>query len=182
MGYRCLTFLTILKGKKMTTENTDTLTTATAGANATVHYRGTLEDGSEFDNSHIRGEPITFKVGSGQMIPGFNDAVDGMTVGETKTVTLTPDLAYGDTNPEAQTTFPTSGFPEGVELVEGMPIPLKTPDGRTLMGRLAEQHGDTVTIDLNHPLAGQTLQFEIELVEVTTPTSTDTSTDEGIAT
>jgi len=168
----------------MTTETdttTTTLTTATEGANATVHYRGTLEDGSEFDNSHTRGEPITFTVGSGQMIPGFNNAVDGMTVGETKTVTLTPDQAYGDVNPEAQTTFPKSGFPEGLDLVEGMPIPLKTPDGRTLIGRLTEQEEETVTIDLNHPLAGQTLQFEIELVEVTT-TTTDTSTDEEIAT
>ena len=166
----------------MTTENnteTNTLTTATEGTNATVHYRGTLEDGSEFDNSHVRGEPITFTVGAGQMIVGFNDAVNGMTVGETKTVTLTPDQAYGDVNPEAQTTFPKSGFPADLELVEGMPVPLRTPDGRTLMGRLAEQQEETVTIDLNHPLAGQTLQFEIELVEVTTNT---TSTDEEIAT
>ena len=168
----------------MTTETdttTTTLTTATEGASATVHYKGTLEDGSEFDNSHTRGEPITFTVGSGEMIPGFNNAVAGMTVGETVTVTLTPDQAYGDVNPEAQTTFPKSGFPEGLDLVEGMPVPLKTPDGRTLIGRLTEQQDDTVTIDLNHPLAGQTLQFEIELVEVTT-TTTDTSTDEGIAT
>ena len=68
-------------------------------------------------------------------------------------------------------------------MVEGMPVPLKTPNGRTLIGRLTEQHGDTVTIDLNHPLAGQTLQFEIELVEVTTTTTTTTtSTDEEIAT
>ena len=166
----------------MTTENnteTNTLTTATEGTNATVHYRGTLEDGSEFDNSHVRGEPITFTVGAGQMIVGFNDAVNGMTVGETKTVTLTPDQAYGDVNPEAQTTFPKSGFPADLELVEGMPVPLRTPDGRTLMGRLTEQQEETVTIDLNHPLAGQTLQFEIELVEVTTNT---TSTDEEIAT
>lgn len=166
----------------MTTENnteTNTLTTATEGTNATVHYRGTLEDGSEFDNSHVRGEPITFTVGAGQMIVGFNDAVNGMTVGETKTVTLTPDQAYGDVNPEAQTTFPKSGFPADLELVEGMPVPLRTPDGRTLVGRLTEQQEETVTIDLNHPLAGQTLQFEIELVEVTTNT---TSTDEEIAT
>ena len=166
----------------MTTENnteTNTLTTATEGTNATVHYRGTLEDGSEFDNSHVRGEPITFTVGAGQMIVGFNDAVNGMTVEETKTVTLTPDQAYGDVNPEAQTTFPKSGFPADLELVEGMPVPLRTPDGRTLMGRLTEQQEETVTIDLNHPLAGQTLQFEIELVEVTTNT---TSTDEEIAT
>jgi len=169
----------------MTTENTTetntkTLTTATEGTNATVHYRGTLEDGSEFDNSHVRGEPITFTVGAGQMIPGFNDAVNGMTVGENKTVTLAPDQAYGDVNPEAQTTFPKSGFPADLELVEGMPVPLRTPDGRTLMGRLTEQQEETVTIDLNHPLAGQTLQFEIELVEVTT--TTNTSTDEEIAT
>ncbi len=170
----------------MTTETdttTTTLTTATEGASATVHYRGTLEDGSEFDNSHTRGEPITFTVGSGEMIPGFNNAVAGMTVGETVTVTLTPDQAYGDVNPEAQTTFPKSGFPEGLDLVEGMPVPLKTPDGRTLIGRLTEQQDESVTIDLNHPLAGQTLQFEIELVEVTTTTTTaTTSTDEEIAT
>ena len=166
-----------------TTKTTTTLTTATEGADATVHYRGTLEDGSEFDNSRTRGEPITFTVGSGQMISGFNNAVDGMTVGETVTVTLTPDQAYGDINPEAQTTFPKSGFPEGLDLVEGMPVPLKTPDGRTLIGRLTEQQEETVTIDLNHPLAGQTLQFEIELVEVTTTTTTaTTSTDEEIAT
>ena len=180
--YRCLIFFNP-KRKIMTTENNnsnDTTTTATEGTNATVHYKGTLEDGSEFDSSRTRGEPITFTVGSGQMIPGFNDAVSGMTVGETKTVTLTPDQAYGDVNPEAQTTFPKSGFPEGLDLVEGMPVPLKTPDGRTLIGRLSEQQDETVTIDLNHPLAGQTLQFEIELVEVTT--TTDTSTDEEIAT
>tara|TARA_R100001440_G_scaffold1712_1_gene5425 strand:+ start:640 stop:1149 length:510 start_codon:yes stop_codon:yes gene_type:complete len=168
----------------MTTENTvtneETITIASEGTSATVHYRGTLEDGSEFDNSRTRGEPITFTVGSGQMIPGFNDAVEGMTVGENKTVTLTPDQAYGDVNPEAQTTFPKSGFPADLDLVEGMPVPLRTPDGRTLVGRLTEQQEETVTIDLNHPLAGQTLQFEIELVEVTT--ATNPSTDEEIAT
>jgi len=117
-------------------------------------------------------------VGSGQMIPGFNDAVTGMNVGETKTVTLSPDQAYGNINPEAQTTFPKSGFPEGLELVDGMPVPLRTPDGQTVVGRLTEQHEDMVTIDLNHPLAGETLQFEIELVGVTA----DTSTDEELAT
>ncbi len=167
----------------MTTEKTktNTLTTATEGADATVHYRGTLvEDGSEFDNSHTRGEPITFTVGSGQMIPGFNNAVDGMTVGETKTVTLSPDQAYGDLNPEAKTTFPKSGFPDGVDLREGMAVPLRAPNGQTLIGRLTEFQEDTVTVDLNHPLAGQALQFEIELVEVTTTTTT--STDEEIAT
>lgn len=155
-----------------TETQTTTLTTATHGATVTVHYRGTLEDGTEFDNSHTRGAPIEFVVGSGQMIAGFNNAVDGMSVGDTKTVTLSPDEAYGEVNPEARTTFPKSGFPDGLELTEGMPVPLRTPDGRTLMGHLVEQQEETVTIDLNHPLAGQTLQFEIELVQATTTSST----------
>jgi len=165
----------------MTTENTKTtLTTATGGALATVHYRGTDVEGNEFDSSYERGEPISFVVGSGQMISGFDTAVDGMTVGETKTVTLSPSDAYGEVNPEAKTTFPKSGFPEGVEVKVGMRVPLRAPNGQTIVGFLAEEQEETVTIDLNHPLAGQTLQFEIELVEVTT--STNTSTDEEIAT
>ena len=167
----------------MTTENTTTtLTTATGGAIATVHYRGTDTEGNEFDSSHSRGEPISFVVGSGQMISGFDSAVNGMTVGETKTVTLTPDQAYGELNPEAKTTFPKSGFPEGVDVKVGMRVPLRAPNGQTLFGILTEDQGETVTIDLNHPLAGQTLQFEIELVEVTTETTTTTSTDEETAT
>jgi len=165
----------------MTTENTtNTLTTATGGALATVHYRGTDAEGNEFDSSYERGEPISFVVGSGQMISGFNAAVDGMTVGETKTVTLSPSDAYGEVNPEAKTTFPKSGFPEGVDVKVGMRVPLRAPDGQTIIGFLTEEQEETVTVDLNHPLAGQTLQFEIELVEVTT--TTNTSTDEEIAT
>jgi len=165
----------------MTTENTtNTLTTATDGALATVHYRGTDAEGNEFDSSYERGEPISFVVGSGQMISGFNAAVDGMTVGETKTVTLSPSDAYGEVNPEAKTTFPKSGFPEGVDVKVGMRVPLRAPDGQTIIGFLTEEQEETVTVDLNHPLAGQTLQFEIELVEVTT--TTNTSTDEEIAT
>ena len=110
------------------------------------------------------------------MIPGFDSAVNGMTVGETKTVTLTPDQAYGEILPEAQTTFPKSGFPEELELVNGMPIPLRTPDGQTVVARLVEQHETTVTLDLNHPLAGKTLQFEIEVVSTTTSTDTEIAT------
>ena len=164
-----------------TEETTTTLTTATTDALVTVHYRGTDASGEEFDSSYERNEPISFVLGSGQMISGFDTAVDGMSVGETKTVTLTPEEAYGDVNPEAKTTFPKSGFPEGIEVKVGMRVPLRAPNGQTVIGFLTEEHEDTVTVDLNHPLAGQTLQFEIELVEVTT-TTTDTSTDEEIAT
>jgi peptidylprolyl isomerase len=151
----------------MTTENeTNNLTTAAAGSVVSVHYCGTLEDGTEFDNSRTRGEPIKFTVGSGQMIPGFDTAVNGMTIGDTVSVKLPPTEAYGNINPEAKTTFPKSGFPEDLELVEGMAVPLRTQTGQVMMGRLAEQQEDTVTIDLNHPLAGETLNFDIELLEV----------------
>jgi len=156
---------------------TTTTTTATEGCTATVHYRGTLNDGSEFDNSHTRGEPITFTVGAGQMIPGFNNAVTGMTTGETKTVTIPAAEAYGVVNPEAKTVIPRSNFPTEIELTDGMPVPLRTPQGRTVYGRITEQQDDAVTVDLNHPLAGQDLQFEIELVSVTSGATDTTTTD-----
>ena len=142
------------------------MTTAEKGSNVRVHYRGTLTTGEEFDNSYERGTPIEFQIGAGQMIRGFDTAVEGMTVGSKKTVTLTPDEAYGDTNPEANTQMPVSAFPDDLELTEGMPVPLATQEGHRLMGRIETVTEETVTIDLNHPLAGQELNFEIELVEV----------------
>ena len=142
------------------------MTTATKGNNVRVHYRGTLTTGEEFDNSYERGTPIEFQVGAGQMIKRFDNAVEGMAVGSKKTVTLTPDEAYGDTNPEAATEMPVSAFPDDLELTEGMPVPLATQEGHRLMGRIQTVTEETVTIDLNHPLAGQELSFEIELVEV----------------
>ena len=139
---------------------------AEKGTQVKVHYRGSLTDGTEFDNSYSREAPIAFQVGTGQMIRGFDNAVVGMTVGDKKSITLTPDDAYGDVNPEAKTEIPTSAFPEHVTLAEGLPVPLSTPDGRSLMGRISQLNENTVTVDLNHPLAGQDLQFDIELVEI----------------
>jgi peptidylprolyl isomerase len=173
--------------KQMTSDNKTTTptTTATDGTLVEVHYRGTLADGTEFDSSFERGEPIKFTVGEGPMIPGFVAAITGMSVGQTKTVTIASSEAYGDRNPEAVTLIPKTSFPTGIELVEGMPVPMKTPTGQTVYGRITEQQDETVTVDLNHPLAGEDLQFEIEMVsvaEATTETTTTTSTDEGIAT
>jgi len=159
----------------MTENNT---TTANNDSNVTIHYKGSLEDGSEFDNSYTRGEPITVTLGSGQLIPGFNDAVVGMTTGETKTITLSPEDAYGEVNPEAKTQIAKSNFPSDLELTTGMAIPLRDQLGRVALGKLIEHDDENVTIDLNHPLAGQTLQFDIELLEV----NTTNSTDEEIAT
>ena len=144
------------------------MTTAEKGTKVRVHYRGTLNDGTEFDNSHTRVEPIEFQVVAGQMILGFDSAVVGMSVGDSKTITLAPEEAYGTINPEAKTEIPKNAFPEGLDLVEGMPVPLGAPDGRRVMGRLTQLNEETVTVDLNHPLAGEALNFDIELVEVTT--------------
>ena len=155
------------------TENTNTeTTTATQGSTVTVHYRGTLSDGTEFDNSHNRGEPIQFVVGSGQMLPGFEGAITGLSAGDTNTVTLNPAEAYGEVDETRRTSFPVSGFPDGIELTEGMPVPLRTDTGQTIVGRLLEFDENIATVDLNHPLAGETLQFEVELVAVTTGTDT----------
>tara|TARA_Y100000361_G_scaffold43838_1_gene37844 strand:- start:3647 stop:4144 length:498 start_codon:yes stop_codon:yes gene_type:complete len=156
-----------------TTDTTETPTTATDGTTVTVHYRGTFdEDGTEFDNSRERGEPLEFVLNSGMMIRGFNDAVVGMSVGETKTITVTPTDGYGEVREDRRTEFERTAFPAELELTEGMPVPLRAPNGHTLYGRITELQETTVTVDLNHPLAGKTLQFEIELVGVTATTTT----------
>jgi len=163
--------------------NNNTTTTASEGSTVEVHYRGTLADGTEFDNSHERGEPIKFTVGKGPMIPGFIAAITGMAAGETKTVNIPAQEAYGETNPAAITQIPKTSFPTGLELKDGMPVPMRTPTGQTVYGRITEQQETTVTVDLNHPLAGEDLQFEIEMVSVTnTTTEETTSTDEETAT
>ena len=136
------------------------------GSKVSVHYRGTLNDGTEFDSSHSRGEPLTFEVGSGNMISGFDDAVQGMTVGETKNITLTPDQAYGDVNPDAIAAVPKSSFPPEFEFqVSGM-VQGQNQLGQPMMGTINEVKEESVTIDFNHPMAGKDLNFEIELVSI----------------
>jgi peptidylprolyl isomerase len=139
---------------------------AQKGTQVKVHYRGILTDGTEFDNSYNRGEPIEFQVGVGQMISGFDAAVVGMSVGDKKTITLTPNDAYGDINPEANTEIDRQAFPEGLELAEGLPVPLSTPEGHNLVGTISQLNETTVTVDLNHPLAGKNLQFDIEVIDI----------------
>ena len=136
------------------------------GNQVKVHYRGVLTDGTEFDNSYMCGDPIEFVAGSGQMVRGFDSAVVGMTIGDKKTVKLTAEDAYGPINPEATTKIPRAAFPQEVELTEGLPVPLSTPEGHRLVGTIRELDESVVTVDLNHPLAGQELQFDIELVSI----------------
>jgi peptidylprolyl isomerase len=137
----------------------------TNGHNVSVHYKGTLSDGTEFDNSRTRGSTINFEVGSGRMIRGFNDAVVGMTAGETKSVTLTPETAYGPRNEEAFQKVPREAFGPDFEFIVGGTIQGNGPAG-PFLAKIFELQDDHVVLDMNHPLAGQHLNFEIEVVSV----------------
>jgi len=148
--------------------------TVKTGDTVTLHYRGTFEDGTEFDSSHSRGEPITVTAGVGQLISGFDTALDGMTAGTTKTVTIPPEQAYGDKNPAAFTTLNRSLFPDGFEFVVDKTVPLMGSNGEPVMGTISELTDDEIIVDLNHPMAGKTLNFEIEVVSVTDAAEEDT--------
>lgn len=144
----------------------ETTTTATEGTTVKVHYRGTLDDGTEFDSSYTRGEPIGFTLGSGEMIDGFDAAVNGMAVGEKKTVRLDASEAYGEVNPDAFTTLSREAFPDDFPLQEGNKVPLTGPGNEQFVGTIKSLTESSIDIDLNHPMAGKDLNFDIELVEI----------------
>ena len=153
--------------------------TAEVGNNVTVHYRGTLSDGTEFDSSHNRAEPISFQVGSGMMISGFDNAVQGMSEGETKQVTLTPDEAYGSRNEDAMQAVPMAAFGPDFEFIVGGTVQGNGPMGPFLAKiKELEEEAQQVILDMNHPLAGEELTFEIELLAVADSTATGTPTTE----
>tara|TARA_R100001163_G_C5014952_1_gene159609 strand:- start:364 stop:945 length:582 start_codon:yes stop_codon:yes gene_type:complete len=135
------------------------------GHKISVHYKGTLVDGTEFDNSRVRGQALEFQVGSGAMIPGFDDAVHGMTVGETRTVNLTPDEAYGPRQSDALRPASKDNFGPDFEFVIGDVVQGSSPEG-TFLAKIHEVQEDVVVLDLNHPLAGEHLTFEIQLMEI----------------
>lgn len=137
----------------------------TNGHNVSVHYVGTLTDGTEFDNSRNRGAAVSFEIGSGRMISGFNDAVVGMTVGETKKVTLAPEQAYGTRNESALQNVPRDAFSEDFNFEIGGMIQGNGPRG-PFLAKIHEVGDQEIILDMNHPLAGQELSFEIELVSV----------------
>lgn len=135
------------------------------GDTVRVHYRGTLGDGSEFDSSAGR-EPLEFVVGSGQVIPGFDNAVRDLAVGESVTVTIPAAEAYGERQEEGIQSFPREAFPPDADPQAGWAVELAGPDGQHLPAIIAEVTDETIVLDFNHPLAGEDLTFEIELVEV----------------
>ena len=129
-----------------------------------VHYTGTLDDGTVFDSSE-GAEPLEFEVGSGQLISGFDAAVVGMNKGEEKTISLTPDQAYGVHNKELTKNIPRASLPKDREPQVGMILGLSTPDGQQFPARIITVTPTDITIDLNHPLAGKKLTFKIRIVE-----------------
>lgn len=148
----------------MSQTNTQTTRAAKHGDTVRVHYKGTLDDGSEFDNSAGR-EPLEFRLGTGQVISGFERTVAGMTVGESRTARLNPADAYGTHRAELVLALPRAQFPEGLEPQVGQQLELEGDGGRTPVV-ITEVAADTVTLDANHPLAGEALTFELELVEI----------------
>lgn len=150
----------------MSTNNTNNTNTVEDGSTVQVHYTGTLNDGTVFDSSYTRDKPIDFQVGSGMMIPGFNNAVVGMSVGEKKKVSLTPDEAYGAPNPDAISEVPKLNFPNDFEFITGQVVQGSNEAGQPVVGTINEIKDDVVIIDFNHPMAGKDLNFEIEVVSI----------------
>jgi peptidylprolyl isomerase len=140
------------------------MTQARTGDTVRVHYRGTLDDESVFDSSAGR-EPLEFTLGEGRVIPGFEEAVLGMAVGEEKTVTIPAEQAYGAHRAEMVATLSRDVLPEGMEPQVGQQLQLNQ-EGQTFVVSVTEVSGESVTLDANHPLAGQDLTFALELVEI----------------
>lgn len=135
-----------------------------AGKKVQVHYVGTLDDGTKFDSSRDRGEPLAFTCMAGQMIAGFDAAVRDMAVGETVTVRLEPEEAYGPRREEMVLRVPIAQMPGAEGAQVGMKVMLSGLDGRPMPAVVAAKDEETISFDLNHEMAGKALTFEIELL------------------
>jgi peptidylprolyl isomerase len=136
-----------------------------AGDRVSIQYRGTLDDGSVFDQS-APGRPLVFVAGVGQVIPGFDNAVIGMKMDEEKTVTIPAAEAYGSSNPKMIRNVPRSSFAGDFQGQMGDEVTLTNQTGQQLRGKLAGMSADSLLIDFNHPLAGQNLTFDIKVVGI----------------
>jgi peptidylprolyl isomerase len=130
-----------------------------------VHYTGKLDDGTVFDSSQGR-DPLEFTIGSGQVIPGFEDGVVGMEEGQSKTITLKPDDAYGQVRDDLIVEVNKTDIPKDIDVEVGQQLQINRPDGRVIPVLISAIIDDKVTLDANHPLAGKTLTFDVELVKI----------------
>jgi peptidylprolyl isomerase len=141
------------------------MTTVKEGNTVRVHYTGTLDDGSVFDTSKEK-EPLEFTLGQGQIIPGFEEAVVGMKVGESKSVHIAAENAYGLHRDELVVDVPLDQLPQDLNLEVGRKLQMRQTNGQSIVVTVTGISGKEVTLDANHALAGQDLKFEIELVEI----------------
>ncbi|MEP2641131.1 peptidylprolyl isomerase [Roseobacter sp.] len=141
------------------------MTQAKSGDTVSIHYTGTLLDGTKFDSSEGR-DPLEFEVGSGHIIPGLDTAIPGMAVGDKKTVTVPCTEAYGPINPQMRQAVPREGIPDDIPLDIGTSLNVETPEGQAMQVMIVAVDDATVTIDANHALAGQDLVFDIEIMSI----------------
>lgn len=141
------------------------MTQAKSGDTVRIHYSGTLNDGTQFDSSRGR-EPLEFGIGQGQVIPGFEKAVEGMAVGDSKSFTIPPEEAYGQHREELVQDVPKTALPPDLTPTVGMQLQGRSGDGQSMNLVVTKVMDETITVDGNHPLAGQDLNFDIELVEI----------------
>ncbi len=142
------------------------MTVAKEGDTVQVHYTGTLTDGSEFDSSRKRNEPLQFTLGKGQMIAGFEKAVNGMNVGDSKQVNIPSQEAYGEVKKEMIMEVSKNDFPPDITPAIGQQLAVNA-QGQQVPVTITDIKDDKVVLDANHPLAGKDLIFDIELVEIT---------------
>lgn len=135
------------------------------GSQITVHYTGKLEDGTLFDSS-VGKDPLQFTVGEGQVIEGFDKGVLEMEVGEKKSITIPPEKAYGDYREELITSVKSSQFPDDFDIKEGARVQARGPENQIVHFVIKEVEGEEVKLDANHDLAGKTLVFDLELVDI----------------
>jgi FKBP-type peptidyl-prolyl cis-trans isomerase 2 len=138
---------------------------AKPGDTVKVHYTGTLDDGTEFDSSRGR-DPLELTLGSGNIIPGFENAIVGMRTGDNKTVTIPADEAYGQRNEQLTQEVPREVIPPDIELAPGIVLHAHGPEGQEVSFAVLSFDDAKVRIDGNHPLAGQDLTFALELVDI----------------
>jgi peptidylprolyl isomerase len=135
------------------------------GDTVKVHYTGRLDDGSVFDSSRGR-DPLSFKVGTGQVIQGFDELVLGMSPGQTRTERIPPSQGYGEHREELMLEVDVNNIPDDMNPEVGNVLELGHPSGMTLRAMIIEITDEMMTLDANHPLAGKSLTFEVELLEI----------------
>ncbi|AFY78810.1 MAG: peptidylprolyl isomerase [Hydrococcus sp. C42_A2020_068] len=138
---------------------------AQPGDTVKVHYTGKLDDGTVFDSSATR-DPLQFSIGEGKVIPGFEQAAIGMSPGDSKTVTIPAEQAYGSHRPELVMVVERQRMPADLSVEVGQQLEIRQSNGQVIPVIVTDVSESKVTLDANHPLAGQDLTFEIELVEV----------------